>query len=99
MAQAVNSPQQGWVVLPALDEPVETLPMFFTHEITQALAGELPYWRFTGTADDTQITWYLAGTLPDWSGSPLALVILLEKDDPTLASRIGGKLLEMALQP
>ena len=99
IALAADTPQQGWVVLPPLDEPVEALPKSNVHETAQALAGENPYWSFTGAADDTQITWYLAGTLPDWSGSPLALVVLLEKDDPARASRIGGELIEMALQP
>ena len=99
IALAANTPQQGWVVLPALDEPVEILPKFFAHEIAQALAGEMPYWTFTGTMDEIHITWHLAGTLPDWSGTPLALVVLLEENNPRLAREIGGNLLEAALQP
>jgi hypothetical protein len=99
IALAANTPQQGWVVLPPLDEPIETLPESDVHETAQALAGEHPYWSFASVADNTQITWYLAGTLPDWSGSPLALVVLLEKDNPARASQIGGELIQMALQP
>jgi membrane peptidoglycan carboxypeptidase len=99
IAIAVNTPLQGWVILPALDSSVEALPAASASETTQALAGENPYWSFTGTTDEMPLTWYLAGTLPEWSGTPLALVVLLEENDPALASEIGGKLLEKALQP
>ncbi|MBN1449692.1 MAG: hypothetical protein JW963_01640, partial [Anaerolineales bacterium] len=99
IALAVNTPQQGWVILPALDKPVEALPAPFARETAQALAGENPYWSFTSATGKTPQTWYLAGTLPDWSGTPLALVVLLEEDNPKLAEEIGGELLNMALQP
>ena len=99
IALAVNTPQQGWVILPALGKPFEALPPPFARETAQTMAGENPYWSYTSTPDDTPLTWYLAGTLPDWSGTPLALVILLEEDNPILVSRIGKELLNTALQP
>ena len=45
------------------------------------------------------VTWYIGGTLPDWSGSPLAIAVLLEQDNPTLAAEIGRKTLQAAMQP
>jgi cell division protein FtsI/penicillin-binding protein 2 len=99
IAAAVKTPQQGWVVLPALDKPVETLSESAVRKTTQALAGKISYWSFTGAGDETPLTWHLAGTLPDWSGTPLALVILLEEDNSKLAEEIGGELLDTALQP
>jgi hypothetical protein len=99
IALAVNTPQQGWVILPALGKPVEALPAPFARETAQALAGENPYWSYTSKAGKTPLTWYLAGTLPDWSGTPLALVVLLEENNQTLAEEIGGELLNTALQP
>jgi len=99
IALAADTPQQGWVILPALDKTVEALPALFGRETAQALAGENPYWSFTGTGDDTPITWHLAGTLPDWSGTPLALVVLLEEKNPALATEIGQNLIGTALQP
>jgi hypothetical protein len=99
IALAVNTPQQGWVVLPALDRSVDALPSPFARETTKELAGENPYWSFVGAAIDTSQTWYLAGTLPDWSGTPLALVVLLEEDNSFNAKQIGEALLEIALKP
>jgi hypothetical protein len=99
IALAVNTPQQGWVILPAPGKPFEALPALFARETAETMAGENPYWSYTSTPDDTPLTWYLAGTLPDWSGTPLALVILLEEDNPILANKIGRELLDTALKP
>lgn len=99
IALAVNTPQQGWVILPALDEPVEALPGPFSRETALVFMGDNPYWSYTGTMNDPQITWYLAGTPPDWNGTPLALVVLLEEADRPTAAKIGKSLLATALQP
>ena len=99
IALAVNTPQQGWVILPALDKPIEALPGPFARETALALAGEDPYWSFNGTGNDPPLTWYLAGTLPDWSGTPLALIVVLEENNSTLAKIVGQSLLGLALLP
>jgi len=99
IAVAVNTPQQGWVILPALEKSVEALSAPSARETAQALAGENPYWSFTSTTNKTPLTWFLAGTLPDWSGTPLALVVLLEENNSTLAGKIGKTILNTALQP
>lgn len=99
IALAVNTPQQGWVILPALDQPVEALPGPFARESAQALAGKSPYWVYTNTDEHAELTWYLAGTLPDWNGTPLALVLLLEENNHTLVNTIGQSLLGAALKP
>jgi cell division protein FtsW (lipid II flippase) len=98
IALAVNTPQQGWVVLPSLTEPVDALPGPFARESALSLSDGGPYWSFSGTDNSAELTWYLAGTLPDWSGTPLALVVLLEETDRPLAGSIGQKLLDSALQ-
>ena len=99
IALAVNTPHQGWVVLPALTERVEALPGPFARESAQTLAGRNPYWSYTNTDDETDLTWYLAGTIPDWTGTPLALVVVLEEEKQAQASRIGMELLQTALLP
>jgi len=99
IALAVSTPQQGWVVLPALDEPVEALPGPFARETAQAFTDESPYWSHTSITNDPPLTWYLSGTLPDWNGTPLALVVLLEEKSPRVAEDIGTQLINTALQP
>lgn len=99
IALAVDTPQQGWVVLPALDKAAETLPAPFADETAQSLSTDRPYWTYASTTDQPALTWYLSGTLPDWNGTPLALVILLEEKNPVLAGVIGRDLINAALPP
>lgn len=99
IALAVNTPQQGWVILPALDKPKESIPGPFAREAALALAGDNPYWSFTSATKDPALTWHLAGTLPDWNGTPLALVVVLEEDTKMLAEEIGNELINIALKP
>jgi len=99
IALAADTPQQGWVILPPLGEAVEALPGPFVRKTVLALADEKPYWTYSSASNNTALTWYLAGTLPDWSGTPLALVVLLEEDNGPGAIQIGESLFELALKP
>lgn len=97
IALAVNTPQDGWVILPTLDEPIE----YFTPEealqlITAFDSEDKPYWQIISTNinEEYSLTWLLAGTLSDWSGTPIGLAVLLEEDNPKLAEEIARNLLE-----
>jgi hypothetical protein len=96
---AVSTPQQSWVILPTLGDATEALPGPFARETAKSLAGNDPYWSFTGTDKATPVTWYLAGTLPDWSGTPLALVVVLEQDNTVSAKAVGQSLFASAVHP
>ena len=101
LAIAVNSPVAGWITLPTLSEPVRV----FSSEPADAAAlglkaTNLPIWNTTAVVPngpDNYITWYIAGTLPGWGGTPLALVVLLESDDPTAAESMGQDMLQTAI--
>lgn len=102
LAMAVKTPADGWVVLPALSQPVQALPTNLSD--ATALAGRIKgqsFWQWSGPAGTTNepISWALAGTLPDWQGSPLAVVVLLENTDQPLAVSIAETLLTAAIQP
>jgi hypothetical protein len=58
-----------------------------------------PYWSYFGKAaeNNTIITWLLAGTIPDWSGTPLVLVVTLEENNISLAEHIRSTILNSAL--
>ncbi|MDZ4158696.1 MAG: FtsW/RodA/SpoVE family cell cycle protein, partial [Anaerolineaceae bacterium] len=101
IATAVNIPHQGWVILhssPA--EPV--FPAEAAHSTTRALAvSNLPLWQALANAitPSGSITWYLAGTLPDWTGTPLVLALVLEENNPKAAQQIGLSLLKATIEP
>ena len=50
-----------------------------------------------GLQKDKDITWFIAGTLPNWQGTPLTIVVLLERSDPAQAEAIGLSILRTAV--
>jgi cell division protein FtsW (lipid II flippase) len=93
IATAVNTPEQGWVVLPALDQPREVMQAAAAREAALFFVKEgEAYWRHIGTGriHQTTVTWLIAGTPPNWQGAPLTLVLALEENNPALAERIGS---------
>jgi cell division protein FtsW (lipid II flippase) len=102
LAMAVKTPSEGWVVLPPLSEAVQALPANVAASVAQALmVKNQPFWQWSGLAGQTNklVSWSLAGTLPDWQGTPLAVAVLLENADQQWAAYIGQQLLGTALQP
>jgi cell division protein FtsW (lipid II flippase) len=104
LAMAVKTPQHGWVILPALSDPVQALPAeSAAKSINQFLVSKQPFWEFESTlrenSENRPLTWYMAGTLTDWRGTPLVLTILLEEDNADLARETGQSLMSMSLQP
>jgi len=104
LAMAVKSPQFGWVILPALSDPVQVFPSGSVEKIVnQLLVTKQPYWEFANTINDSLedriLTWYMAGTNSDWKGAPLVITILLEEENSFLAKDIGQSLIKASLQP
>jgi cell division protein FtsW (lipid II flippase) len=102
IATAVDTPNDGWVVLPALGTPSEAIPASAADETAQSLIvdGE-SYWAHVGQAKSVEspVTWFSAGTPPNWQASPMVVVVLLEEDNVRLAQRIGKELLVDAMNP
>ncbi len=101
LAISVETPHQGWIILPAQPSQ-QVLP---AREIDQAVSNlssqDMPVWETVAAFSEgqTSLSWYVAGTLPTWSGSPLALAVLIEADDAPLVQSIGKTILASALQP
>ncbi len=101
LATAVNTLEQGWVVLPALGEPREVLQPEAANEAALFFIEEgKPFWSYTSRSvhEETSITWLLAGTLPDWQGTPLTLVVALEENNLQLAGAIAEDLIGAVLR-
>lgn len=100
IATAVNTFEQGWVVLPALDTPRVVIPASAADEAALALvhSGDA-YWGHTGLGriNKTTVTWLTAGTPPNWQGAPLVLVVAIEANNPALAAQIADTLFNAAL--
>jgi cell division protein FtsW (lipid II flippase) len=103
LAMSVKTPQQGWVILPPLSEPVQAIqPEMVANSIEELLVSQKPFWEYNSVfwdnSESRYLTWYTAGTLPDWQGTPLVVVVLLEENDPGFAEQIGLILLTNAQQ-
>lgn len=102
IALAVDTPQQGWVILPALSEPLDAISSSAADQATAAywVEGEA-FWEVIGQArqGEVVVTWYIGGTLADWQGTPLAVAIALEEENIHLARQVGRSLLTAAMQP
>ena len=100
IATAVNTAEQGWVVFPAMDQPREVLQAGTANEAALSLVQNgNPYWSHSGlgSLEESIVTWSLAGTLPDWQGAPLVLVVALEENNLTLAERIRNAIMDDVL--
>jgi cell division protein FtsW (lipid II flippase) len=102
LAMAVETPTQGWVVLPALGEPVTVFPALITADTVNALMQKgQPFWQWkTSISQESKyFSWCIGGTLPQYQGVPLAVVVLLEENNVNTAGLIAQTLLEIATTP
>jgi len=103
LVMALNLPGQGWQTQSIDGKPTPTLTSEQSRAAAIALADpENTHWRalgFAQSAENQLVTWYLAGSLPGSQAAPLALVVLLEENNPQAAQEIGDSLLQSISQP
>lgn len=97
---AVKSPQQGWIVLPV---GAGTEVALLGRDIQQLEAwadGDLPVWMAfgRGQSGEKTVMWVLAGTVPNWQGSPLVAVLALEEGTAEEGEQIMRDVLAAALR-
>ena len=96
----VNSyltPEGNWQAL----GPGKTVAVVFTPSLSAEIQADLrsstqTIWYQIGHAwinQEEPLTWYIGGTTPEWSATPLAIAIAIEEDAPDLALTIGNTLL------
>ncbi len=100
LALAVDTPNQGWVALPggeAHNAFKSTAASFSANSLAEP--GSF-FWSSTGLVNGSSnpVTWFLAGTLSRWKGSPLVVVVALEENNPALAAQIGSGVISTALK-
>lgn len=100
LPRLVNSYQNEsgeWIAYRPEILPTPVLSSTVAGQVKQQLEGAVPsVWYQIGHAvspDNEPITWYIGGTTQEWHGSPLAIAVVLESDNPALAAAIGAHLL------
>ena len=102
IAIALNTPTNSWVVLPALEKPIEVIQASAANEAAASyLTSGENYWSHIGQAknNESNITWFIAGTPPNWQSAPLVVVVALENNDEKLAHQIGKEILLQSMNP
>ena len=109
LAMAVNIPNSGWVMLPANEEAERVFLENAANQTADSLAdSKLPIWQVVSTVEEgvgnsvdtnSGYSWYIGGTLPEWSGVPLAIAVVLEENDPKRVLAIGQSMLQSSMQP
>ena len=89
--------EPGSVDMPA-GQSRETLLAGGVQEALEALTVEgQTIWQAAALArsNETDFTWFLAGTTPDHTGTPATLALVLEENNPELAEQIGQSVLSL----
>jgi len=102
LVNAYQDSAGNWVTLPKLGQNTQAIKIEEAHWLTSLLEiPGTPHWQViskVATRDEQTITWFIAGTTVDWQGQPTVVVVLVEKDAPQLAEKIGLSLLEQTIQ-
>lgn len=100
IVSSVRAPD-GWILLPGSSVPIQ--PALTTRTTVSQLLQlpNLPAWGVTATAQSSPnlVTWFLAGTMSDWQGSPITLALVIEGNEPAETQKIGTTLLQKMLLP
>lgn len=102
LALAVDTSHQGWVVLPGSPTVSSNLDLKAPENLRLPGLEGLPVWEAAGRAitDDGQtVTWYVSATLGSWPGTPLAMSLIIEEDNPSLAIQMGRDVMRSAINP
>jgi cell division protein FtsW (lipid II flippase) len=94
LVTAVNVYYEGWVVISNSDQE-RIISSSNANHITHLLSSdEISGWEISarGKDENTVVSWYIAGTNPDWEGYPTVVVVLIENAQPETARSIGQKI-------
>ena len=101
LVTAIRTPDEGWQPVPST-APEQTVlaGKSFSNILTELSVDNQPYWQVTALARSStrDLSWYVAGSLPQWRGRPVALVLILEERNPRLAQQIGQSIIESLIQ-
>jgi hypothetical protein len=101
IAVAYKSPMGDWVLLDKGASPRTVANFNAADAVAKLTQGDFPGWEISSWAADQEasISWYIAGTPPNWHGTPLALVVALEDGSPVLAQKMGRQIFMDAFSP
>jgi len=100
LVTAYRSLQSGWVTF-TLTGKAQISNLYSTSVGIDLASTAISGWETIAVANSTRgkVTWYLAGTMPDWHGNPVDVVVALEENNPLFAQQIGRILFSQTTLP
>jgi len=100
LANSYQDENGNWVAFAQSTSQQKVLDSTVALRVRERLSAEKQaIWYQIGhatMADGEPLTWYIGGTTPEWTGTPLAIAIAIEGSQPALALQIGSALLNPA---
>lgn len=92
------NPAGGWLLAPSPKGSPATLSLDeITHTVQLLSVPGTQTWQTALVPSGETLTWYVGGTSLDWPGAPLALALVLEEANLSLAEEIGQAILTTAM--
>lgn len=98
ITMAYQKPQSDWSLI-NIDTDQKAIGNFDANKaVSELTQGNFQGWQISSLAshEKARIAWYVAGTPPNWLGTPITLVVALEDGTPIDARKIGQDLLTVA---
>lgn len=94
IAMAYKKAEDNWSLIELGNEPALVPDYEAGLAVDMLTQGNFPGWELSSFAvhEKARIAWYVAGTPPNWLGTPVTLVVALEDGSPLEAQRIGREL-------
>jgi cell division protein FtsW (lipid II flippase) len=101
ISTAFRSLESEWLTLSKNAAPNKLTSFNADGSNSLLLTSDFTGWEILADAYNKteKISWYLAGTPPEWQGTPLILVIALENSSSEIVQEIGRKVFEAAITP
>ncbi len=97
---AVNISEQGWVFV-SRNASKQVMPADQADSINDFLKSKvISGWEVTAQGIDTnsKVSWYVAGTPSNWTGTPITVVLVLENQNPIKARSAGRDIYSLATE-
>ncbi|MFZ3069736.1 MAG: FtsW/RodA/SpoVE family cell cycle protein [Anaerolineaceae bacterium] len=92
-----------WIAFADSGDPIPVIETELARRVRDQFQSQTQsIWFQNGHAtisENETLTWYIGGTTPAWTGTPLAIAIAIEGSNPELTQQIGSQLLSLTTNP
>ena len=100
LVQFIEKPDGSWLLLSPESTSIEVMSSTEAAGFIRDLKSDSGVtWGYSHIPEGKDVTWYIGGTTTEWSGVPLAVVLVIEEKNVGLAEDVGEMVLSTAMSP